>query len=58
MSLCQLKTSCLKVSKYSRLSGSFEDEDSSEDEGLPDYKLGGYHAVHVGELLLDRYVII
>lgn len=36
----------------------FEDADSSEDEGMPDYKIGGYHPVHVGEILLDRYVII
>ena len=25
---------------------------------MPDYKIGGYHPVHVGEILLDRYVII
>ena len=36
----------------------FEDQDSSEDEGMPDYKIGGYHPVHVGEILLDRYIII
>jgi serine/threonine-protein kinase SRPK3 len=36
----------------------YEDNDSSEDEGMPDYKIGGYHPVHVGEILLDRYVII
>jgi len=36
----------------------FEDNDSSEDEGMPDYKIGGYHPIHVGEILLDRYVII
>ena len=36
----------------------YEDEDSSEDEGMPDYKIGGYHPVHVGEILMDRYVII
>lgn len=36
----------------------FDEQDSSEDEGMPDYKIGGYHPVHVGELLLDRYVII
>lgn len=36
----------------------FDDADSSEDEGMPDYKIGGYHPVHVGEILLDRYVII
>lgn len=36
----------------------FEDQDSSEDEGMPDYKIGGYHPVHVGEILMDRYIII
>jgi hypothetical protein len=36
----------------------FEDQESSEDEGMPDYKLGGYHPIHVGEILIDRYVII
>jgi serine/threonine-protein kinase SRPK3 len=36
----------------------FENNDSSEDEGMPDYKIGGYHPIHVGEILLDRYVII
>jgi serine/threonine-protein kinase SRPK3 len=25
---------------------------------MPDYKIGGYHPIHVGEVLLDRYVII
>jgi len=24
------------------------DEDDSEDEGIEDYKIGGYHPVHVG----------
>lgn len=33
-------------------------DDSSEDEGLPDYKIGGYHPVHVGEVMNDRYVIV
>jgi serine/threonine-protein kinase SRPK3 len=32
--------------------------DSSEDEGMPDYKIGGYHPVHVGEIFANRYVII
>ena len=27
---------------------SYEDSDSSEDEGLADYKIGGYHPMHVG----------
>ena len=38
--------------------GFYEDDDSSEDEGMPDYKIGGYHPIHVGEILIDRYVII
>ncbi len=25
---------------------------------MPDYKIGGYHPIHQGEVLLDRYVII
>jgi serine/threonine-protein kinase SRPK3 len=37
---------------------SYEDTDSSEDEGMPDYKIGGYHPMHVGEVLINRYVII
>lgn len=36
----------------------YQDSDSSEDEGLPDYKIGGYHPVHVGEVFKNRYVII
>ena len=33
-------------------------EGNSEDEGIDDYKKGGYHPVHVGELLMERYVTI
>ena len=36
----------------------YEDTDSSEDEGMADYKFGGYHCMHVGEVLINRYVII
>ena len=36
----------------------YDDDDSSEDEGMPDYKAGGYHPIHVGEVLMDRYIII
>ena len=32
--------------------------DDSEDDGLTDYKVNGYHPVHVGEVLLERYIII
>ena len=34
------------------------DTDSSEDEGLGDYKISGYHPVHIGEILLNRYIIL
>ena len=34
------------------------DTDSSEDEGLSDYKISGYHPVHIGEILLNRYIIL
>jgi len=26
----------------------YSDSDNSEDEGMEDYKVGGYHPVHVG----------
>lgn len=35
-----------------------DDSDQSEDEGIQDYKIGGYHPVHVGELMNKRYMII
>lgn len=44
--------------KYKLGDSFYEDSDSSEDEGLPDYKIGGYHCMHVGEVLVGRYVII
>jgi serine/threonine-protein kinase SRPK3 len=36
----------------------YADSDQSEDEGIPDYKIGGYHPVHIGEIMIDRYVIV
>ena len=36
----------------------FANSDQSEDEGIADYKVGGYHAVHIGEVLINRYVIL
>ena len=36
----------------------YTDSDDSEDEGLTDYKVNGYHPVHVGEVLLERYIIM
>ena len=46
-----------------------EEENLSEEEGINDYKLGGYHPVYIGfiysylsnfhrEVLANRYVII
>jgi serine/threonine-protein kinase SRPK3 len=35
-----------------------DEENDSEDEGIEDYKIGGYHPVYIGEVLLERYVII
>ncbi len=34
------------------------EEDHSEDEGIEDYKIGGYHPCHVGEVLINRYVLV
>ena len=36
----------------------YTDSNNSEDEGLDDYKMNGYHPVHIGEILLERYVIM
>ena len=35
-----------------------EQEGYSDDEGIEDYKKGGYHPVYVGEVLNGRYVIL
>ncbi|EGR29242.1 serine protein kinase, putative [Ichthyophthirius multifiliis] len=35
-----------------------EEENDSEDEGIEDYNTGGYHPVHIGEVINKRYVII
>lgn len=37
----------------------YEDSnDDSEDEGIKEYNMGGYHPVHLGEVLINRYVIV
>lgn len=36
----------------------YEDTDSSEDEGMADYKVGGYHCMHIGEVMINRFVIV
>lgn len=28
-----------------------DDKHDSEDEGIEDYKMGGYHPVHIGEVI-------
>ena len=35
-----------------------DSNDDSEDEGIKEYQVGGYHPVHLGEVLINRYVII
>ena len=35
-----------------------DSNDDSEDEGIKEYQVGGYHPVHLGEVLIERYVII
>jgi serine/threonine-protein kinase SRPK3 len=34
------------------------DGDGSEDEGIQDYKIGGYHPIHIGEIMDERYLIV
>lgn len=45
-----------------KLGNYWVDSDSSEDEGMADYKTGGYYAVHVGEVLRSssnrQYIIV
>ena len=51
----------IKIKYYNQKkmnSPKFTDSDNSEDEGLSDYKINGYHPVHVGEVLLERYIIM
>ena len=36
----------------------YTDSNTSIDEGLEDYKQDGYHPVHIGEILLERYIIM
>ena len=36
----------------------YTDSDNNEDEGLTDYEVNGYHLVHIGKLLLGRYIIM
>ena len=35
-----------------------DSDEDSEDEGIKEYQMGGYHPVHLGEVLIERYVII
>ena len=44
--------------KFDMNSPQYTDSNNSEDEGLEDYKIEGYHPVHIGEILLERYVIM
>jgi hypothetical protein len=33
-------------------------DDSDEDEGTEDYKVGGYHYVHVGDIYNNRFFFV
>ena len=44
--------------QYEMNSPQYTDSNTSVDEGLEDYKIDGYHPVHIGEILLERYVIM
>ena len=51
-----------EVEQYKKIGIFAEDLDvadnDSEDEGIEDYKEGGYHPVYVGECLIGRYVVL
>lgn len=48
-----------ELDKIGILADEFEEgEGQSEDEGLDDYKKGGYHPVFIGEVLIGRYVVL
>ncbi|CAD8102785.1 unnamed protein product [Paramecium primaurelia] len=58
MATSQYMTPSIYKPKKMELFHQLDDEHDSEDEGIEDYKIGGYHPVHVGEVLQNRYVII
>ncbi|KAM3147844.1 hypothetical protein pb186bvf_000172 [Paramecium bursaria] len=60
MTTSQYMTQSLKpkVTNKFDLFHQLDEEHDSEDEGIEDYKIGGYHPVHVGEVLVNRYVTI
>jgi serine/threonine-protein kinase SRPK3 len=54
-----LTTTFPDLDKVGILADEFDRNSSySEDEGIEDYKKGGYHPVFVGEILNGRYVIL
>jgi serine/threonine protein kinase len=46
------------LSRIGILADELDDENDSEDEGIEDYKEGGYHPVFIGECLIGRYVVL
>lgn len=53
------KCSYPNVETVGFLAKDYEDKSVySEDEGIDDYKQGGYHTVFVGEVLHGRYVVL
>jgi len=51
-------TKLLNYNEMPIISHKYTDSEESEDEGMEDYKIGGYHPVHVGEIYLNRYEIL
>ncbi|CAD8188383.1 unnamed protein product [Paramecium pentaurelia] len=58
MATSQYMTQSMQKPKKMELFHQLDEEHDSEDEGIEDYKIGGYHPVHVGEVLQNRYVVI
>jgi hypothetical protein len=56
-----LVTTCkydINYLKFTLLFRYADSADDSEDEGIKEYQVGGYHPVHLGEVLIGRYVIV
>jgi hypothetical protein len=50
--ICKFPCFCYVFFRYA------DSNDDSEDEGIKEYQVGGYHPVHLGEVLIGRYVIV
>lgn len=50
-----VSNSCFVVGRINHEEGSEQDFTESDDEGIRDYKKGGYHPVNIGDIYNDRY---